>query len=124
MIESCESEVEELNVHVFIYHNVFWLDVSVNDSIVMHVFDCFNNLVHEEPPILLNSAVSIIHCLHEVEKASTFNIFHHYEYETLNGWALWIDDLSLASIVVQFDDTVVVQALHNEYFVSYVLLCS
>jgi len=64
---SWEAKVKDFDVHILVDKNILGFQISVNNVLVMHVFNCVNNLLEEKARIILNHAISVVHHLLEVE---------------------------------------------------------
>lgn len=67
VLVSWEAKVEESDVHIIVYKDIFRLQIPMNYALVMHMLNSVKNLVHKKTRVILNHAISIIHHLLEVE---------------------------------------------------------
>lgn len=62
-----QAQIANLQVSIIIDEDVSWFQVTVHDSLAVHVLECTRHLVNKSPNLLLGKADFVFHCSLEDE---------------------------------------------------------
>ena len=64
----CKAKIKKFDVHIFINENIFWFDVSVYHTTFVNVFDCIENLMHDEPCLAFSHSSTFVEGFLEIKE--------------------------------------------------------
>jgi len=105
-----KSKISNLQIHKVVNQDIFKLQVSVNDSLAVHVFEDVAHLVQEEATTVLAHASQ---ALADVEEKTAGNELEHNVNQVIDFSARWFDDLAIGAISFNLNNAVVFEALQN-----------
>lgn len=111
-----EAEVSELEVHLFVYEDVLELEVAVDNSVGVHVFDGVQHLVSKEASGVL------AHCaerLADIEQETALHVVHDQVDHVVDNAAGWLLDDALVTVLNHTDDALVFEGPKNLDFCFY-----
>ena len=111
--ECSESKIGNFQIHVVVNKDIFKFQISMNDSLAVHVFKDFAHLVKEKASTVLSHASQ---SLAYIEQETTCHKFQENVNQVLNGSTGWFDDLTIRAITKNLDDIVMFKSLKNLNF--------
>lgn len=114
----CKAVVCQFDVHIIIKQNVFDLDVTMYNILVVHIVHCPDQLTEEKSAHVFSHASEI---LAQVEHEAATHVLHLDVDDVLDDPSGGLDDLTIGAVIDQTDNIFVVHTAQNLDFLFYVL---
>ena len=105
-----ESKVGNFQVKIFVYEDIFELQIAVDDSLLMHVVDRIKQLRDKEATGVLAHGT---HRLTEVKKESSWYKLHHDVDQVLDAAPGRLEDFAGVAVAEKGHETTVVQVFED-----------
>lgn len=116
VLVASEAEIGELEVKALVNEDILELEVTVHNSVAVHVLHGVEHLVSEEATGVLSHGS---HVLAHVEEQAALDEFHDEVDHVVDDAAAWLLNDALVAVLGEADDTGVLQASEDLDFGFY-----